>query len=429
MVHSVTNVPQTNRALLKHLFDFGVSHCQPRRVLPELLPKDAPVGRNVVLGAGKAAAEMAAVAHDHLQGETVGLVVTRYGHGAFSPTGNIEVVEAGHPVPDENSVEAAVRMLALAESTTRDDRVLFMFSGGGSALLCAPIDGVTAQQKQDLTRFLLHSGARIDEINCVRKHLSRIKGGGLAAKAGDSPMWTYVISDVVGDNPADVASGPSISDASVVDDALKVLAKYGYADQASILDAVCVNSKQRASAHPVHVVATAQTAVDAVAQEAQVNGWTPVVIGVDLEGNASDVGRAHAELALEYRKRNGNFALISGGELTVEVKNPNGRGGPNLEYLTSLMIHLDGAIGIEALACDSDGVDGSEDNAGGFISPTSLVRAASKNIDPSDMLTRNDTYTFFASLDDLVVTGPTRTNINDIRIILVTHDSENNDSK
>jgi hydroxypyruvate reductase len=407
------------RAFLEHLFDVGVNSCKPGAVLPDLLPKDAPAGRNIVLGAGKAAAEMAAIANTCLQGPTEGLVVTRYGHGSPLSTGNISVIEAGHPVPDTRSVEAADRMLEIASGATANDRVLFMMSGGGSALLCAPIDGISVAKKQEITRFLLHSGARIDEINSVRKCLSRIKGGGLANEAKDAELLTFVISDVVGDEPSDVASGPSIGDPSDVERAISVLEKYGYADVANIAGAMRAAVKPRARLHPVVVAATAATALDAITAEVESAGWEPVRIGDDIEGDATQVGRAHAGLALQYRNKGGRFALLSGGELTVQVRNVDGHGGPNLEYLTSLMVHLDGAEGIEAIACDSDGVDGSEDNAGGYLSPDSLARARSSGIEPAESLANNNSYEIFAALGDLVITGPTRTNINDIRIILV----------
>ncbi|MDJ0906817.1 MAG: DUF4147 domain-containing protein [Woeseiaceae bacterium] len=408
--------------MLRHLFEAGVARCHPREVLPAVLPKDAPAGRNIVLGAGKAAAEMAAVAHECLAGETIGLVVTRYGHRARTSTGNIEVIEAGHPVPDGQSVSAAATMLELAASASPGDRVLFMMSGGGSALLCAPIDGIPVEKKQEVTKFLLHSGARIDEINCVRKHLSKIKGGGLASKAAAAECLTYVISDVVGDDPSDVASGPSIGVTSDADTAVRILRKFGYADLDTVAESIRSNTRQPAPAHPVNVVATAKNALAAISDAAGKAGWQPVVIGDEIEGIAGEVGREHAELALGYRNKGGRYALISGGELTVRVSNPNGRGGPNLEYLASLMIHLDGSAGIEAIACDSDGIDGSEDNAGGYVSWSSLERAGRVGLDPEALLAANDTYACFDALGDLVITGPTRTNINDIRIILVESD-------
>ncbi len=423
MVRAVDKACDNNRETLIRLFDVGVTQCLPRTVLPPLLPEDAPAGRNIVLGAGKAAAEMAAVANECLEGPTEGLVVTRYGHGAFSSTGNIEVIEAGHPVPDRQSVDAAARMLDIAASATADDRVIFMMSGGGSALLCAPIDGITVAGKQAITKFLLHSGARIEEINCVRKQLSIIKGGGLASRAARADLLTYVISDVAGDDPSDIASGPSIAAATDVDAAVEVLKRYGYTDLPPVAAAMRKAKRKHAPEHPVVVAATAKTALDAIASEAESLGWRPVIIGTDIEGDATEVGEAHAELARDYQARDGRYALVSGGELTVQVRNNDGHGGPNLEYLTSLMLHLDGAPGIEAIACDSDGIDGSEDNAGGYVNATSLRRAAEKGVDPALLLRSNDTSGWFDSLGDLVVTGPTRTNINDIRVILVRPDS------
>ncbi len=408
-----------HRDMLEQLFKVGVDHCLPRKVLPQLLPTDAPRGRNIVLGAGKAAAEMAAVANDILKGETVGLVVTRHGHGASSSTGDIEVVEAGHPVPDSYSFEAAEKMLRLAEAATADDRVLFMFSGGGSALLSAPIVGISADQKQEITRFLLHSGAKIDEINCVRKHLSRIKGGALAHRAAKAELTTFVISDVVGDDPSDIASGPSVPYQRDVSKATGILEKYHYPDVSVVARAISQAEQFDAPEHPIHVAATATTALNAIAREVEAAGWKAVSIGEDLEGDATQTGEEHARLALQHRDQGERVALISGGELTVQVRNRDGHGGPNLEYLASMMLHLDGATGVEALACDSDGIDGSEDNAGGYVSPTSLKRAAEKHLVVSELLSNNDTYTCFEATGDLIVTGPTRTNINDIRIILV----------
>lgn len=425
MVHPVDNAINGHRDWLQRLFKVGVAHCQPRAVLPSVLPKDAPVGRNIVLGAGKSTAEMAAVASEYLVGTTEGLVVTRYGHGVKSATGDIEVLEAGHPVPDEQSTQAATRMLEMAENATVDDRVLFLFSGGGSALLCAPIDGVTFEQKQDVTRFLLHSGAPIEQINRVRKHLSRVKGGGLAAKASRAELRTYVISDIVGNKASDVASGPSIGTTGDVEAAIDILNNYRYPEVLSIADAMRAAPGTNAPEHPVAILATAKTALDAIAKEVAAHGWTPVIMGDDIVGDAAETGRIHAELSKEYQAKGQNIALISGGELTVQVRNKNGRGGPNLEYLTSLMIHLNGAKGIEAIACDSDGIDGSEDDAGGIISWTSLKRAAERHINPAELLANNNSYDCFSVLDDLVVTGPTRTNVNDIRVILIGPSSAN----
>ncbi len=419
MVRAVDDMNGSNRDVLEHWFRVGVERCLPRTVLPPVLPQDPPVGRNIVLGAGKAAAAMAAVAHERLRGKTVGLVVTRYGHGETASTGNIEVVEASHPVPDVQSEVAAARMLELAAGATPDDRVLFMMSGGGSALLCAPIDGVLAEKKRAVTGFLLHSGAPIQDMNCVRKHLSRIKGGGLAHAASAAELRTFAISDVVGDALTDIASGPSVHYERDVATAIVVLEKYGYAGARDFESAMLAADVIDAPLHDARVVANAAMALAAIAREAANQGWTPVLLGDDLEGRALDIGRAHAGIARHYRSQPGRHALISGGELTVEVKNTVGRGGPNLEYLASLMLNLDGLAGVEAIACDSDGIDGSEDNAGGYIGPDSLERARTLGIDPGRLLELNDTYVGFEALGDLIVTGPTLTNINDIRVILV----------
>ena len=391
----------------------------PRAVLPDLLPKDAPSGRNIVLGAGKAAAEMAAVANECVQGAAEGLVATRHGHGTMSPCGGIEVIEAGHPVPDQQSFVAAERMLGRAASAEAGDRVLFMFSGGGSALLSAPINGVTPEDKQQVTQFLLRSGARINEINCVRKHLSRIKGGALAHQAAKAELMTFVISDVVGNDPSDVASGPSIPYSRNADNAIEILEHYNYSETSRLAAAIRSADAVSAPDHSVFVAATATRALDSVASELERSSWRPVRIGDDVEGNATEVGRTHAELAIRHLRDGERVALISGGELTVEVSNPDGRGGPNLEYLAGLMLRLDGAVGIEAVACDSDGIDGSMDNAGGYVDSTSLARAEQNGLSVADLLRENRSYDLFESLNDLIVTGPTRTNVNDIRIILV----------
>ena len=419
MVRAVENGDISNRRFLEHLFLVGAGACRPEAVLPPVLPTDSPGGRTIVLGAGKAAADMAAVASECLAGPTTGLVVTRYGHGSGRTAGDIEILEAAHPVPDERSLDAAERMLELAASATAGDRVIFLISGGGSALLCAPIDGISPEAKREITRFLLHSGASIQEINCVRKHLSRIKGGGLADRAQAADMMTFAISDVVGDSLSDIASGPSIPFDRDVDQAIDILKKYAFPETDAVASAMRDAPEVRAPVHPCQVIASASTALDAIVRELEAGGWNAVRLGDDIEGDATAIGRAHAELALQYREQGGRFALVSGGELTVEVRNPEGRGGPNLEYLTSLMLRLDGAPGIEAIACDSDGIDGSEDNAGGYVSPGSLDRARQSGIDPSELLGRNDTYTAFEATGDLIKTGPTGTNVNDIRVILV----------
>ncbi|MEM7706326.1 MAG: DUF4147 domain-containing protein [Pseudomonadota bacterium] len=420
MVQSLNANAPDRRAYLKQLFVRAVSRCAPQAVLPDLLPSDAPKGKNLVFGAGKAAAEMAAVANAHLKGPTEGLVVTRYGHTTPHSTGQIEVLEASHPVPDEQSVEGAERMQKMASAASPDDRVIFLFSGGGSALLCAPIDGVSIEQKRAITQSLLHSGAPIDAINRVRKHLSAIKGGQLASQVtAGAQLFTFLISDVVGDEPSDIASGPSVPLAGDPESAISTLEQYIGLPEPAVADALRRATRRPAPEHPVVVAASAATALAALTAELESDGWNVVVLGENVEGDATLVGREHAEIALEYRDEGRAVALVSGGELVVQVGNRSGRGGPNLEYLTSLMLALDGATGIEALACDSDGIDGSEDNAGGYLGADSMIRATAQGLDPRSLLQANDTYTCFEALGDLIVTGPTRTNVNDIRIILI----------
>ncbi len=410
----------SGRAYLEERFRTAVARCAPAIVLPDLLPGDAPQGKNVVFGAGKAAAEMAAVANEHLKGRCEGLVVTRYGHTTPSSTGLVEVLEAGHPVPDERSVFGARRMLEIAEAVAPEDRVLFMFSGGGSALLCAPIDGVSVDQKKDLTQKLLRSGAPIEDINCVRKHLSAIKGGQLASRVtSGAELSTFLISDVVGDAPSDIASGPSIPMDPDPAAAIRVLRQYVGEPEPGLVEALRAAKRRRAPDHPVVVAASARTALAAIRTDLEADGWTVRMLGDDLQGDATRVGAEHAQLAVECRNEECPVALISGGELVVQVGNANGRGGPNLEYLTSLMLTLAGAEGIEALACDSDGIDGTEDNAGGYVNADSLQRLAALGLDPGALLKDNNTYACFDALGDLIVTGPTRTNVNDIRIILI----------
>ena len=304
--------------------------------------------------------------------------------------------------------------------------MLFMFSGGGSALLSAPIDSLPPEKKQEVTRFLLHSGARIDEINCVRKHLSRIKGGALAHQAAAAELMTFVISDVIGDDPSDIASGPSVPYERDVNKVIRILEDHNYVDTGKIINAIQKAEFFRAPDHPVFIAATAARALDAITHEAELAGWNPVRLGDAVEGDATEIGLAHADLALGYRQKGQRVALISGGELTVQVKNHDGQGGPNLEYLASLTMQLNGAAGIEAIACDSDGIDGSEDNAGGYVCPSSLKRAQRKGLSPEGLLSDNNTYPYFDALGDLIVTGPTRTNVNDIRIILVDPDTGTN---
>ena len=433
----------------------------PARLLPGRLPPPPP-GRTVVVGAGKAAAAMAAAFERDWPYPLEGLVVTRYGHGM--PCDRIEVVEAAHPVPDAAGREAAARILALAEGLGADDLLVCLISGGGSSLLALPAAGLTLADKQDVNRRLLRSGATIAEMNCVRKHLSAVKGGRLAAAAHPARVVTYLISDVPGDDPSVIASGPTVPDPTTFADALAVLEKYGIGEPAAVLDHLRAGAAGPAAggcapaetpkpddpafaADELVMLATAGDALEAAAAAAHAEGLTAVVLGDDLEGEARELGGRHALLALATL-RGGESTLValreaaaggaarleapvliaprpplvylSGGETTVTVTG-HGRGGRNAEYLLGLALALDGRPGISALACDTDGIDGSEDNAGAVVTPDTLARARAAGLDPVACLAANDAYGLFAALGDLVVTGPTLTNVNDFRAVLVEH--------
>ncbi|NHZ94949.1 glycerate kinase [Massilia sp. CCM 8734] len=412
--------------LLMHLFDSALAAVDPLAVLAPHLPA-APKGRTIVIGAGKAAARMAQAVERHWQGEINGLVVTRYGHGA--PTRHIEVIEAGHPVPDDASSTAAQRMLALVRGLNEDDLVLCLMSGGGSALLSLPAPGISLDQKRELTRRLLASGAPIGEINCVRRHLSAIKGGRLALACHPARVLTLVVSDVPGDDPAVVASGPTIPDGSCAADALALLAKYGIAAPPAVravladaaLAAPAIDDARLAGNRAV-VIASAQHALDAAAAAARAAGCTPLILSGCMEGEAREVAIVHAGIVRQVVGYGQPVAapcvILSGGETTVTLRG-QGRGGRNAEFLLALAIALKGMPGVHAIACDTDGIDGTEDNAGALLDPGSLARAALAGVDAAARLRDNDGYSVFAALDDLVLTGPTRTNVNDFRAILV----------
>ncbi len=400
----------------------------PAECVPPFLP-DPPRGRTIVLGAGKAAAAMARAVEESWPGGLEGLVVTRYGHG--QPCSRIEVVEAAHPVPDAAGIDAAGRILALARQAGADDLVLFLISGGGSALLTLPAEGISLADKQATSRALLASGATISEINTVRKHLSAIKGGRLAAAAAPAPMVSLIISDVPGDDPSMVASGPGLADATCFADAGAVLAKYGIAAPNAVAAHIAAAADEtpkpgdaRLAGARAEIVARPAGAIEAAAGAARAAGIAPIVLGDAIEGEASEIARQHAAHAAELAAaRAGGQALpavvLSGGEVTVTVTG-QGSGGPNTEYLLALGLALDGRPGIHALACDTDGSDGIGGNAGAYLAPDSLSRAAALGLDPAGALADNDSYGFFDALGDLVVTGPTYTNVNDFRAILVT---------
>lgn len=382
-----------------------------------------PRGRTIVVGAGKAAAAMAKAVEDHWPGALSGLVITRYGHGV--PCRFIDVVEAGHPVPDAAGLAAARRMLRLVQGLGPDDLVLALISGGGSSLFALPAPGITLDDKQSVTRALLVSGAPISEINCVRKHLSAVKGGRLALAAQPAAVVSLIISDVPGDDPATVASGPTTPDPTTREQAIAILGKYAIAVPPAVRSWLeSPASETPKSGHPAfakaqsHIVASAKDALAAAAGVAQAAGLSVVDLGDAVEGEAREVARAHALLARQALREGRASVLISGGETTVTVKG-KGRGGRNSEYLLALALALEGAAGISAIACDTDGIDGTETNAGALIGPDTLARARAHGADGGASLATNDAYGFFQSLGDLVETGPTRTNVNDFRAILI----------
>ena len=414
------------RALLTDLFNAAVASAQPALCIPPHLP-EAPKGRLVVIGAGKASAAMAKAVEDHWPGELSGLVVTRYGYAV--PCERIEIVEAAHPVPDAAGMEAARRIKDLVGGLSADDTVLCLISGGGSALLALPLDGITLDDKQAVNRALLKSGATISEMNCVRRHLSAIKGGRLAAACAPARVVTLLISDVPGDNPMDIASGPTVADPTTCADALAIVQRYGIDLPAAVREAL--ESGRGESVKPgdprlagceVRMIATPQMALEAAAEVARKAGLPVHILGDSLEGEARDVGSVMAGIALQVARRGQPFTapclLLSGGETTVTVRG-TGRGGRNVEFLLALGIALNGQAGVHAIAGDTDGVDGLEEIAGAYLGPDSLARAWKLGIKPKDSLAANDGHGFFEALGDSLITGPTLTNVNDFRAILV----------
>ncbi len=427
------------RGFLRALYDAAVARALPAQVTAAHLPSP-PRGRTVVVGAGKAGGAMAE-AVDRLwpvDAPLSGLVVTRYDH--VPPTyrarpGRIEVVEAAHPVPDEAGRVAARRIADLVQGLGADDLVLCLVSGGGSALLSMPAEGITLEDKQAINQALLNSGAAIDEMNCVRKHLSAIKGGRLAMRCAPARVVTLLISDVPGDAPEVIASGPTVPDSSTCADALAILKRHGIAippaAQAGLASGAYESPKPgdpRFDGHAVHMLATPQQALEAAAAAARAAGIDAHILGDDLEGESHVVGGVHAALARAVARRGQPFArpcvILSGGETTVTVRPrveglPRGRGGRATEFLMGCAIALQGEPGVWALAADTDGIDGMEDNAGAIVTPDTLARAAALGIKPRDSLHRNDGHGLFAALGDLVVPGPTFTNVNDFRALLV----------
>ena len=407
------------RHLLRDMFDATVNAAQPALCLPAHLPPP-PTGRTVVIGAGKAGGAMARAVEDNFPGPVEGLVVTRYGHAV--PTKHIEVVEASHPVPDAAGADAARRIQELAHDLQPDDLAICLISGGGSALLSLPAAGLGLDDKQQVTTALLRSGATISEINCVRKHLSAIKGGRLAAACHPAPLVTLAISDVPGDDAAVIASGPTVPDPSTFAEARAVLKKYAIDAPTNVmthLQAAREESPKPNDARLEHaefrLIATPAAALEAAGKVARQAGYTVRLLGDALEGDAGDLARAQAMLAAECAP---GTILLSGGEATVTVTG-GGRGGPNAEYALALALALDGRADIWAMACDTDGIDGTEDNAGALIAPDSLARATGLGESAIRRLGDNDAYGFFQALGDLVMSGPTMTNVNDFRAILI----------
>lgn len=418
---------QQARQLLRAMFDAAIAAAQPARCLPQHLPA-RPAGRVIVVGAGKASAEMARVVEQHWDGELSGLVVTRYGHGV--PCSRIEIVEAAHPVPDLAGHRAAERMLKMVHGLGAEDLVLCLVSGGGSALLSLPAPGISFEDKQAVNRALLASGATISEMNCVRRHLSAIKGGRLAAACHPANVLTLLISDVPGDDPVDIASGPTVGDPTSCADALAIIRRYGIEVPGSVL--ALLNSGEAETVKPgdarlagirTRIITNPQIALQAAAAVAQSAGLPVHILGDRIEGEARDVAKVMAGIAHQVVRHGQPFSapciLLSGGETTVTVRG-TGRGGRNVEFLLALAVALNGQPGVYALAGDTDGVDGQEDIAGAIIDSDTLARGWAIGLRPSERLAQNDGHGYFEAIGDSVVTGPTLTNVNDFRAILIT---------
>ncbi|WP_295956136.1 glycerate kinase [Rhodoferax sp.] len=421
-----TTPPVDHRTLLRSLFDAAIASAQPALCLPPHLPPP-PKGRTIVIGAGKASAAMARSLEDHWHGPLEGLVITRYGYAV--PCQRIEIAEAAHPVPDAAGQQATARIREMVTGLTADDLVIALISGGGSSLLVAPGEGLTLADKQAVNTALLECGASISEMNCVRRHLSQVKGGRLAAACHPAKVWTLLISDVPGDDPINIASGPTVADPTTCADALATIDRYRILVPPAVR--TLLESGQGESIQPgdprlerctTRTITAPQMALEAAAAVARAAGVTPYILGDSLEGEARDLGKAMAGIARQVVLHGQPFqtpcVLLSGGETTVTVKG-TGRGGRNVEFLLSLAVALDGLPGVHALAGDTDGVDGAEEIAGAVLTPDTLARAWAQGIRPRHSLDNNDGHGFFQALGDSVVTGPTLTNVNDFRAILI----------
>jgi len=411
--------------LLREMFDTAVAAADPMICVPPNLP-EPPSGRLIVVGAGKASARMAQAVEAHFSGVLEGIVLTRYGHGA--PCKKIEIIEASHPVPDEAGVIGTRKILEAVSGLTENDLVLALISGGGSALLTAPAGAITLDEKRSINQALLKSGAAIGEMNTVRKHLSTVKGGGLAAAAYPAKVVSLMISDVPGDDPAVIASGPTVGTRTTAADALRLLKQYCIEIPSSIEAHLSSDDGPPEFDNPKlasvtnQVIAAPQISLEAAARVAQAAGVTPIILGDAIEGESRDVAKVHAGIAAQV-SRHGQpqpspCVLISGGETTVTVRG-NGRGGRNVEFCLALAVALDGADNVWAIAGDTDGIDGAEEIAGAFVEPETLQRAAQLGIDPHSSLSQNDGHSFFEALGAQVITGATLTNVNDFRAVLI----------
>jgi glycerate 2-kinase len=437
--NSISQASAQPRAFLDHLFQAAVAHALPLHNTAAFLPRPPP-GRTIVIGAGKAGGAMAQAVEALWPADAPleGLVVTRYHHVPLRPEGlaqRIEVVEASHPVPDEAGQAAAERILAMVQGLTQDDLVLCLISGGGSSLLAFPADGLSLADKQGINKALLSSGANISEMNCVRKHLSRIKGGRLAAACAPARVVTLTISDVPGDDPSIIASGPTVPDVTTCADALAILQRYGIEVPDAIRDQLEKGSLETPKpgdavfdGNEVHLIATPQQSLEAAAEAARAAGLAAYILSDEMEGESREVGKVHAALARAVALKGQPFqkpcVILSGGETTVTIRKqapgtPRGRGGRAGEFCMGLALALQGQPGVYALAADTDGIDGVEDNAGALVGPDTLQRALAAGMKLDNYLDRNDAYGYFDQLGDLVVSGPTYTNVNDFRAILI----------
>lgn len=414
-------------SLLERAFRTALDAVSPARLVPGALADIDTSGPAVVLGAGKAAAAMAAAFRANWRGAVRGFVVTRYGHGLVpgEDAGAIEVVEAGHPSPDEASTAAGRKLLELAASHRRDEQLFFLVSGGGSALASAPIKGLDLATKRDAANYLMHAGANIGQINCVRKHLSALKGGRLAAAAHPAPVTTWAISDVPGDDIADIASGPTIPDRTTQADAIAILERFAYPGLAAlkrILDDPANESPKPSDSgfegDRSAIIGSASIALEAAAALLKREGFDVLLLGDDLDEEAEFLGREHAKLAKDQIEAGRRVAILSGGETRVVITRTDGRGGRNTVYLSGLALELDGHPGISALAADTDGIDGQGDHAGGIVLPSVLELGRQRGVALDALLAAHDSYTYFDTCDLLLRTGPTRTNVNDFRLIL-----------